>query len=180
MRRIDPEASRRTWEKTSRTTQGILISKHGYLFLSGGEFHVVHFWWMATLRIVSSCQTIFSVIVWSKLFSFCHFQALKRVGGAPKLKTHIDCMSSGRVVRLPGLIDVHVHMREPGASHKEDFSSGTAAALAGGVTMVLAMPNTNPAIVNESALNLARKVKRWPGKHPLATSISYRIKWTTA
>lgn len=85
-------------------------------------------------------------------------------------------MSSGRVVRLPGLIDVHVHMREPGASHKEDFSSGTAAALAGGVTMVLAMPNTNPAIVNESALNLARKVKRWPGKHPLATSISYRIK----
>lgn len=131
---------------------------------------------MATLRIVSSCQTIFSVIVWSKLFSFCHFQALKRVGGAPKLKTHIDCMSSGRVVRLPGLIDVHVHMREPGASHKEDFSSGTAAALAGGVTMVLAMPNTNPAIVNESALNLARKVKRWPGKHPLATSISYRIK----
>ena len=131
---------------------------------------------MATLRIVSSCQTIFSVIFWTKLFSFCHFQALKRVGGAPKLKTHIDCMSSGRVVRLPGLIDVHVHMREPGASHKEDFSSGTAAALAGGVTMVLAMPNTNPAIVNESALNLARKVRRWPGNHPLAISISYRIK----
>ena len=44
MRRIDPEASRRTCEKSSRTTQGILISKHGYLFLSGGEFHVVHFW----------------------------------------------------------------------------------------------------------------------------------------
>lgn len=90
----------------------------------------------------------------AKLF----IEALKRVGGAPKLKTHIDCMSSGRVVRLPGLIDVHVHVREPGASHKEDFSSGTAAALAGGVTMVLAMPNTNPAIVNESALNLARKL----------------------
>lgn len=131
---------------------------------------------MTTLRIVSLCQTIFSVIFWSKLFSFCHLQALKRVGGAPKLKTHIDCMSSGRVVRLPGLIDVHVHMREPGASHKEDFSSGTAAALAGGVTMVLAMPNTNPAIVNESAFNLARKVRRWPGNHPLAISISSRIK----
>ena len=75
------------------------------------------------------------------------------------MKTHIDCMSSGRVVRLPGLIDVHVHMREPGATHKEDFASGTAAALAGGVTMVLAMPNTNPAIVNESAFNLVRKVR---------------------
>ncbi|XP_067032291.1 multifunctional protein CAD-like [Acropora muricata] len=90
----------------------------------------------------------------AKLF----IEALKRIGGAPKLKTHIDCMSSGRVVRLPGLIDVHVHMREPGATHKEDFSSGTAAALAGGVTIVLAMPNTNPAIVNESSFNLARKL----------------------
>ncbi|XP_078362371.1 multifunctional protein CAD-like isoform X2 [Oculina patagonica] len=90
----------------------------------------------------------------AKLF----IEALKRVGGAPKLKTHIDCMSSGRVVRLPGLVDVHVHLREPGATHKEDFSSGTAAALAGGVTMVLAMPNTNPAIVNESSFNLVRKL----------------------
>ncbi len=44
-----------------------------------------------------------------------------------------------------GLIDVHVHLREPGATYKEDFSSGTAAALAGGITMVCAMPNTNPA-----------------------------------
>lgn len=95
----------------------------------------------------------------SELFPCCYFQALKRVGGAPKVKTHIDCMSSGRVVRLPGLIDVHVHMREPGATHKEDFSSGTAAALAGGVTMVLAMPNTNPAIVDESSFNLVRKVR---------------------
>ena len=69
-------------------------------------------------------------------------------------------MSSGRAVRLPGLIDVHVHLREPGATHKEDYSSGTAAALAGGVTIVLAMPNTNPAIVDESAFNLVRKV-RW-------------------
>ena len=87
------------------------------------------------------------------------FQALKRIGGAPKVKTHIDCMSSGRVVRLPGMIDVHVHVREPGATHKEDFSTGTAAALAGGVTMVLAMPNTNPAIVDESAFSLVRKVR---------------------
>ena len=96
-------------------------------------------------------------------------QALKRVGGPPKVKTHIDCMSSGRVVRLPGLIDVHVHMREPGATHKEDFSSGTAAALAGGVTMVLAMPNTNPAIVNESSFNLVRKVKPCAMSPVLAT-----------
>ncbi len=41
--------------------------------------------------------------------------------------------------------------REPGAVHKEDFSTGTAAALAGGITLVCAMPNTNPAVVDEAA-----------------------------
>jgi len=47
-------------------------------------------------------------------------------------------------IRLPGLIDAHVHLREPGYTHKEDFYSGTVAALAGGVTTVLDMPNTQP------------------------------------
>jgi len=55
-------------------------------------------------------------------------------------------------LKLPGLIDPHVHMREPGAIHKEDWSSGTAAALAGGFTQVLAMPNTQPPIVDEMTL----------------------------
>ena len=40
---------------------------------------------------------------------------------------------------LPGLIDVHTHLRVPGGEHKEDFATGTAAALAGGITMVLAL-----------------------------------------
>jgi dihydroorotase-like cyclic amidohydrolase len=48
-----------------------------------------------------------------------------------------------------------VHLREPGATHKEDWGSGTAAALAGGFTMVLAMPNTRPPIFDEQTLNLA-------------------------
>lgn len=48
------------------------------------------------------------------------------------------------VLRLPGLVDAHVHLREPGYTHKENFYTGTAAALAGGVTTVLDMPNTNP------------------------------------
>jgi dihydroorotase-like cyclic amidohydrolase len=59
------------------------------------------------------------------------------------------------VLRLPGLIDPHVHMREPGATHKEDWDSGTAAALAGGFTAVLAMPNTRPPITDEATLALA-------------------------
>ena len=48
------------------------------------------------------------------------------------------------VITLPGLVDAHVHLREPGYPQKEDFTSGTAAALAGGVTTVLDMPNTFP------------------------------------
>ena len=47
-------------------------------------------------------------------------------------------------IRLPGLVDVHVHLREPGYEHKETLASGTRAALAGGITTVLDMPNTSP------------------------------------
>ena len=48
---------------------------------------------------------------------------------------------------LPGLVDVHVHLRSPGGEHKEDFRTGSAAALAGGFTTLLAMPNTQPPLV---------------------------------
>uniref|UniRef100_A0A4W5PER9 Multifunctional protein CAD n=1 Tax=Hucho hucho TaxID=62062 RepID=A0A4W5PER9_9TELE len=92
----------------------------------------------------------------TKLF----FQALRLVGGFPPVKTHVDCMTSQKLIRLPGLIDVHVHLREPGAIHKEDFSSGTAAALAGGVTMVCAMPNTAPAIIDLSSLTMVQKLAK--------------------
>jgi carbamoyl-phosphate synthase/aspartate carbamoyltransferase/dihydroorotase len=58
------------------------------------------------------------------------------------------------MLQLPGLIDVHVHLREPGGTHKEDWESGTAAALAGGFTAVLAMPNTNPPVTDAETLEL--------------------------
>lgn len=53
---------------------------------------------------------------------------------------------------LPGLIDAHVHLRDPGATHKEDFLTGTRAALAGGVTTVLDMPNNPIPTTSRSAL----------------------------
>jgi carbamoyl-phosphate synthase/aspartate carbamoyltransferase/dihydroorotase len=59
------------------------------------------------------------------------------------------------MIKLPGLIDPHVHFREPGATHKEDWDTGTSAALAGGFTMVLAMPNTKPPILDAETLALA-------------------------
>lgn len=55
-------------------------------------------------------------------------------------------------IRLPGLIDPHVHLRDPGATHKEDFATGTAAALAGGFTCVLDMPNNSPPITDADTL----------------------------
>jgi len=58
------------------------------------------------------------------------------------------------MIKLPGLIDPHVHVREPGQIHKEDWDTVTQAALAGGVTTILAMPNTQPPIFDESTLNL--------------------------
>jgi dihydroorotase-like cyclic amidohydrolase len=61
---------------------------------------------------------------------------------APEHDEHI-VDASGLFV-LPGFIDSHVHFRDPGAPHKEDFLSGTHAALAGGVTTILDMPNTQP------------------------------------
>ena len=61
---------------------------------------------------------------------------------------------------LPGLVDAHVHLREPGALHKEDFGSGTCAALAGGFTTVLAMPNTQPPLTDISSLGLAKSAAR--------------------
>ncbi len=59
---------------------------------------------------------------------------------------------------LPGVVDSQVHLREPGAEHKEDLESGGRAAVKGGVTSVFEMPNTKPLTVTEEAL--ADKVKR--------------------
>ena len=64
------------------------------------------------------------------------------------------------MLKLPGLIDPHVHVREPGQTHKEDWDSATRAALAGGVTMILAMPNTRPPVFDAATLDLALEAAR--------------------
>jgi carbamoyl-phosphate synthase/aspartate carbamoyltransferase/dihydroorotase len=59
-------------------------------------------------------------------------------------------------VKLPGLVDAHVHLRVPGGEHKEDFRTGSAAALAGGFTILLAMPNTQPPLVTYQDWRIAQ------------------------
>jgi dihydroorotase len=63
--------------------------------------------------------------------------------------------ASGKLV-TPGLIDVHVHLREPGEEHKETIASGARAAAAGGFTAICAMPNTDPPIDDPAAVGFVR------------------------
>ena len=67
--------------------------------------------------------------------------------------------ASGKIV-MPGLVDMHVHLREPGREDKETVASGTRAALKGGVTTVLAMPNTIPAIDSVDSVKLLSSIIR--------------------
>ncbi|NIA02183.1 MAG: amidohydrolase family protein [Nitrospirae bacterium] len=62
----------------------------------------------------------------------------------------VDCMDK---LILPGVVDPHVHFRDPGATYKEDFESGSRAAVSGGVTTVLDMPNNEPPTTSRKALD---------------------------
>lgn len=68
-----------------------------------------------------------------------------RVAKSTELATHLDF--TGKAI-LPGALDVHVHFREPGHTHKEDWTTGSTAAAFGGVTGVVDMPNTLPATIS--------------------------------
>jgi dihydroorotase len=70
---------------------------------------------------------------------------------------------AGRVV-CPGLIDIHVHLRQPGQGVKETIATGTAAAAKGGFTSVLCMPNTSPAIDSPATVALIHELAAAQGK----------------
>ena len=61
-------------------------------------------------------------------------------------------VDAGGLVVSPGLVDIHVHFRDPGQTHKEDIGSGTRAAAAGGFTSVVCMPNTSPVCDNAGTI----------------------------
>ena len=62
------------------------------------------------------------------------------------------------LVACPGLVDIHVHFREPGQSHKETIATGSRAAAAGGFTTVVCMPNTSPVADNAGTIQLMNNV----------------------
>lgn len=65
--------------------------------------------------------------------------------------------AAGKIV-MPGIVDMHVHLRQPGREDKETVASATRAALKGGVTSVLAMPNTEPAIDSTQNIKLLKNI----------------------
>ena len=67
-------------------------------------------------------------------------------------KSEIDEIDAGNLIVCPGLIDMHVHLREPGFAHKETIESGARAAAAGGFTTIVCMPNTSPVPDNPSTI----------------------------
>jgi dihydroorotase len=71
-----------------------------------------------------------------------------RLGESVDAPEGAETVDAAGLVVTPGLIDVHVHLREPGQEHKETIKSGARAAAAGGFTTVVAMPNTDPPIDN--------------------------------
>ena len=80
---------------------------------------------------------------------------------ADDIKSQADTIidATGRIV-VPGIVDMHVHLREPGREDKETIATGTSAAAKGGVTTVLAMPNTNPAVDCIEVIELLKEIIR--------------------
>lgn len=78
-------------------------------------------------------------------------------------KEEVTEVDAKGLVAVPGLIDMHVHFREPGFEQKETIATGSMAALKGGVVAAVTMPNTNPPCDHQSVIdNIIRKAKELP------------------
>ncbi|MGH7945655.1 MAG: dihydroorotase, partial [Opitutaceae bacterium] len=73
-------------------------------------------------------------------------------------KKRAKTIDAGGLVACPGLVDIHVHFREPGQTHKETIGTGSRAAAAGGFTTVVCMPNTSPVADNAGTIQLIKDV----------------------
>jgi len=84
---------------------------------------------------------------------------IKQIAKRIKIKD-IDVLDVKGLVVVPGLVDMHVHLREPGNEDAETIRTGSAAAACGGFTSILAMPNTNPPIDNAGMVQFVRSTAR--------------------
>lgn len=93
------------------------------------------------------------------------------------LATDGEVINAEGLYAIPGLVDMHVHLRDPGQTHKEDIITGCKAAAAGGVTSVLAMPNTTPATDNAQTVKyILEKAENADAHVYVAASITKDLK----
>jgi dihydroorotase len=85
---------------------------------------------------------------------------IERIGESLSGDKSYEVIDLKNIVVAPGFIDMHVHLREPGYEHKETIETGCASAAAGGFTAVCCMPNTNPAIDEESVARYVQEEGR--------------------
>ena len=86
--------------------------------------------------------------------------------------THLELNAEGCVV-APGLVDVHVHFRDPGFTYKEDLETGSRAASAGGFTTVVCMANTKPIVDTPEVLqDILERTKSLPIHVKQASAVS--------
>jgi len=84
-------------------------------------------------------------------------ERIVEISCAPCVQDDITVIDATKFIVAPGLVDMHVHFREPGFEYKEDMLTGAAAAAAGGVTTCCVMPNTSPVIDNVEVIDYVKK-----------------------
>jgi len=85
---------------------------------------------------------------------------IKKMGRIGEIGANLQVIDAKDQFIVPGLIDIHVHLREPGREDKETIETGAQAAMAGGFTAVCCMPNTYPALDNRSLIEFVKKQAR--------------------
>ncbi|MBI2541404.1 amidohydrolase family protein [Candidatus Woesearchaeota archaeon] len=105
--------------------------------------------------LIKNCRILVKEKIFQKNILVKNGKISKITNMEPKADRIIDAKSN---LVLPGLIDCHVHFREPGLTHKEDFLTGSMAAAKGGITTILDMPNTIPPTTTLDALEEKRKL----------------------
>ena len=95
---------------------------------------------------------------------------IRAVGTFPDTGDYEKVIRAFGCVVAPGLVDIHVHFRDPGFPHKEDIGTGAAAAAAGGYTTVVCMANTKPAVDNPETLRYVIEEGKKTGIHVLSAA----------
>ncbi|MEK6943456.1 MAG: amidohydrolase family protein [Nanoarchaeota archaeon] len=107
--------------------------------------------------LIKNCRIIVKDKMYAKNILIKNGKISKITSKEPKANSILDAKNN---FAMPGLIDAHVHFREPGLTHKEDFLTGSMAAAKGGITTIIDMPNTIPNTITVEALEEKRMLAK--------------------